>query len=81
MKVKIKSPEVSQSVLAQAYKLVQQDLLAKFQQMKVGASIRVTKIGVFEKRAGIARSGFDKKSYPYQSIIFRMGAVLKRALD
>lgn len=79
--MKTKITQVSQATLNQAYKLVQQDLLTKFQTMAVGASLRVTNIGVFEKRQGLARSGFDGKVYPYQSIIFRMSKVLKRALD
>lgn len=76
--------EVTQSELNKAYKIVQADLLTKFQQMKAGSTLRVTNIGIFEKRAKQITPKLKKakgKTYRYYQIAFRMSQVLKRALD
>jgi nucleoid DNA-binding protein len=80
----IKNKTITQKALKEAYDLVIADLFNSFAKMKANQSIRLNRIGTFEKKKKQITSRLQQargKTYQYYQITFRMSQTLKKELD
>jgi hypothetical protein len=67
--------------LKRAYTLVIGDLFSTFLKMKAGESLKLGKLGAFEKKEHQLKSGLDNETYVFARLNFRMFSRLKDELD